>query len=211
MLRWFRSGLWWVPLLFAILMGSVGFYSYRVLERSTQAQLQRELHTILQADIEALKMWLDGRRAVTRAVASSSALRAPIEKLQALVRGSPNPAPALAAAPAADTIRQLVAPVVDALGFTSYAVLDPGATVLAAPGAALLGRRLSVNNTYWETVLAGETIFVRAVRDVTGGDSAAFTAQGAVFQTLKVLNPLLNAIPLFNKLAMRVLLEAEAT
>ncbi len=49
-LRWLRSGLWWIPLLFAVLTGSVGFYAYDALERSTHAQLRRELETALAVD-----------------------------------------------------------------------------------------------------------------------------------------------------------------
>ena len=33
--------------------------------------------------------------------------------------------------------------------------------------------------------------------------------QGSIFQVLKAVNPLLNALPLVNRLAMRVLIEAE--
>ena len=183
MVDWFRRHLWWIPLAFALLVGSVEIYAYRALEHSTRVQLRRELQTILQADVEALELWVQGRQSVARAEARRAELPAPVVTLSGLARAAPDPRVALKASPAAAALRRNLMPIIEEYGFTSYLVLDPGALVLASSEAALVGRRLAVDPVHFERVLAGETIFTRAVRDIAGGDAAAFAASGVRFHT----------------------------
>ena len=181
--EWFGRHTWWIPLAFALLVGGVELYAYRALEHSTRAQLGRELRTILQADVEALSLWVQSRESVTRAEARRAELLAPVEALSGLVRAGANPRVSLKEAAAAAELRRDLLPVLEEYGFTSYVVLDPGALVLAGSQDALVGRRLAVDPLIFERVLEGETIFTRAVRDVSGGDAAAFAASGVRFHT----------------------------
>jgi hypothetical protein len=182
-LGWLSRHTWWIPLAFALLVASVELYAYRALEHSTRAQLARELRTILQADVEALNLWVQSRESVTRAEARRSELLSPAEALLELVRAAPDPHQALSDASAAATLRQHLLPVLEEYGFASYALLDPGALVLAGSQGPLVGRRLAVEAQLFERVLEGETIFARAVRDAAGGDAAAFAASGIRFHT----------------------------
>jgi hypothetical protein len=181
---WLRERLWSIPLVFAVLVGSVQIYAYRALEESTQLQLRRELETILSADVEALRLWVQGRKSITRAEARRLELLAPVVELAALARSAPEPRAALRDASAGKRLDRALEPVLREFGFTSFAVLDSSALVLADSDSALAGRRLAVETAVFDKVLAGETVFTRSVRDVTGGDAAAFAAAGVRFHTV---------------------------
>ena len=69
-------------------MGGVGVYAYRAIAASTHAQLTRELTTILQADIEALRLWMGSQKALARGEAATADLLGPTQALREIVRSA---------------------------------------------------------------------------------------------------------------------------
>jgi hypothetical protein len=179
--RWLGTSFYWIPLVVVLLIGGVGAYAYRAIDRSTRAQLERELSTILQADVEALNLWIANQKAVVRAEAMSSDLQGPAVALRSLARLGDDVAGALRAAPEAAAVREHLLPLVREHHFDNFVLMDPDAMVLADLTGSLAGRRLSVRQAPFAALLAGETVFVRAIQDATGGDQQAFRRRGAVF------------------------------
>ncbi len=99
MARWLGSSFWWIPLVVVVLIGGVGVYAYRAIEHSTREQLERELGTILEADIQALHLWMENQKAVVRAEASRSDLAEPLLALHQLSRTARDVEGALRGAP----------------------------------------------------------------------------------------------------------------
>ncbi len=172
--------MWWIPLTFALLVGGVGAYAYRALEASTRAQLERELGSILQADLKALRIWVEGQKAIVRAEASRPLLLPAVLELRSLAAAGGAEAEQTRGR-VLEAVEMLLGPVVREHGYGNYVVLDESARVLADSDGRLLGQRLSVDRSSQQRLLAGEALFVRAVRDVTGGDPDAFAAQGTHF------------------------------
>ncbi len=168
-----RPGPWSIPLLFAVLMASVGAYAYRELEQATRAQLANELETLLQADVKALGVWVETQRSIARAIAGNASLRAPVQALLEGASQSRDPREALRAHPAGAVLQEVLLPETRELGYRNFVVLDRGAMVLADRDGALVGRRLTVGPEHLEALLAGDTVFYRAVRNLTGEGGAA--------------------------------------
>jgi hypothetical protein len=178
--RWLGSSIWWIPLVVILLMGGVGIYAYRAIERSTRAQLTRELETILHADIEALRLWITSQKAVARAEAASADLVAATLELRRIAHSADDPRPALQNSNMARKVRELMAPAMRAHRTENFVLLDRSALVLADPSGALAGTRLAVLKKGFDPLLAGEAIFLRANRDVID-DEDAYRNRGASF------------------------------
>jgi hypothetical protein len=166
-----RASLWWIPLVFGVLFAAVGIFSYRALERSTHGSLRQELETLLDADVEALRVWVDAHRNFVRAQASDSALQAPTSELLSAARSAPgDPGEALRSHPDHAAIREMVAPDLPLLGYRNFAVLDRTGLVLADGTGRLAGQRLLLRPQVLEKLFegSGEPVFYRPVRDVTG-------------------------------------------
>lgn len=181
MARWLGSSILSIPLVVVALMGGVGIYSYRELERSTRAQLERELGTILRADVEALRLWVENQKAAVMTEAARADLVEPVLVLRRLTRTAADLPTALRESAATRMIRERLAPAFAMQRLENFLVLDPNAVVLADADGALAGRRLSVRQAQWEDLLAGEAVFARPPQNVTGADEETFRQQGAVF------------------------------
>ena len=60
--RFVRKQLWIWPLLLALVLGVVGVWVRNTVEDAMKAKLAAELKTILNADVEALRLWLKGQQ-----------------------------------------------------------------------------------------------------------------------------------------------------
>jgi hypothetical protein len=172
--------LWWIPLVVVLLMGSVGIYAYRAIAESTRAQLKRELTTILDSDLAALRLWMESQKTLVRGEAAAAELRGPALALRRLAQSAQNLSTELRDAPSADEVLDLLAPFVREQGLDNFNLLDPNALVLVDGGGRLQGSRLPVERRSFERVLAGEAIFVRSVRNIIG-DEETFLQRGATF------------------------------
>lgn len=158
--RWLRSGLWWLPLLFAGIVAGVGAYTYRTLEDASRESLRSGLETILDAEVAALQLWVTAQKEITQVAALDPEVR---EAAAALVEiraraGSETGAEELRRAPAAAGLVQAVEPVVRSRRFVRFALLARDGIVLAATQPSNVGRRLPIDPLRFEAILAGRTI-----------------------------------------------------
>ncbi len=155
--EFFVKHFWLFPALFAVLLGAAGWTSYRALERNTQERLRNELQTILDADVTALRIWLEIQQTVAQVEAADPVLRARFAELEAITRTRPEPRDALLAASAREPLTESLQSVSRAHGYLGFGIFDRRGVVLA-------GFRRQIGRTTWtdqalqKRVLAGETL-----------------------------------------------------
>lgn len=181
MARWVDSSILWIPLVVVALMGGVGLYAYQELARSTRAQLERELSTILEADVEALRIWVENEKAAVMTAAASTDLGAPVLELKELMRTARDVPAELSESAWTRQIRERLAPALEMHHLENFLVFDSNAVVLADVDGALAGRRLAVRQAPFKRLFEGGPSFVRPPQNVKGEDEETFRQQGAVF------------------------------
>src|SRR4029078_12245479 len=90
----------------------------RSVEDAMRDQRINELTTVLEADIAALRVWMDNQRAPAELVAAEQRHEPLVQELLALVDGSPEARNRLARAPAQAAIRSRLAEPLKRGGFT---------------------------------------------------------------------------------------------
>ncbi len=156
MRRWLSSNPWVVPLVFALLIGFVGYSANDALERTIKHQLAEDLKTILAADRAAIGLWVDGQRESLEVAAADNELRDAVERLVRIARTAEDPAAALVAAPDGERVRAQMAPLMARPGNVAFGVFDPSGLYIAGTGA--VGTRPAGQEARQAQVLRGETI-----------------------------------------------------
>jgi len=140
--RFFRRQLWAWPLIAAAILGGAGFLVHRSVEAAMRRQREAELTTILNADVEALRVWMveQGRNAAL--VADDETLFPPIKELLALPAGGADGERVLLQARAQSDLRARLGPRLKALGYTGYFVVSPAGVVIASEQDPPVGKPL---------------------------------------------------------------------
>ncbi len=130
--------LWAVPLLAALVFSLVGLWVRSRVEETTRAELAARLQTVLQADINALRLWFTERQYDAKSFASDMRIQAAIAELAALAKDSNTTAQALTNSAAARTLQLHLQPLVRAQDYTLLRRRLPGQTDpgLDRPGGA---------------------------------------------------------------------------
>src|SRR5262245_23981172 len=75
---------WLWPILAAVLLGGLGWWVHRSVERAMRQALADQLTTILNADVQALRTWMKDQEAIARSLARLPSLRPPVRELLAI-------------------------------------------------------------------------------------------------------------------------------
>ena len=179
MIGWLRGQIWAIPLIFTLVVGAVGWVSYRALEADHKAQLAENLQTILNADVTALRVWVGMHAAVVAELAEDPRVGALVTTLAETARGSSDPRQALLQAPALAVLRELLEPTLRSHGYLGFAVIDPFGLRLAAADDRGVGRRLRKRYEVIEAALEGEVGVSRPLVLDTEAPDAAAPGEGA--------------------------------
>ncbi|MGO8926648.1 MAG: serine/threonine protein kinase [Limisphaerales bacterium] len=133
--------LWAGPLLGAVVFGLVGLWVRSRVEETTRAELAAHLHTVLQADINALRLWFTEREYDAKSFASDMRIQAAIAELTALARDSNDTALALTNSAPARTLHSLLQPLLEAQNYLSYVVVSPDKRIVASTSSQVVGAR----------------------------------------------------------------------
>jgi eukaryotic-like serine/threonine-protein kinase len=159
--RFFRRQLWTWPVVAALLLGGLGWWVSRTLEGAMRRQRVNELTTVLDADVAALRIWMDNRRATAELIASNDRLR---PKVAALL----NPNAATDAAKRSSTtaaLRAILAKPLGRAGFTGFVLVSRDGVVLAADQDAPIGQKLSgYRLEFFQAVASGNAAISRPFR-----------------------------------------------
>jgi len=150
-----RTRAWLYPLLATLVVAAIGAWAYRALEDSLQTHVREELQTILDADVEGLRIWMDLHLAAAKRLASDPRIRALALQLRALEReGKP-----LKDSAAQITLREHVKASLDGYGCKGFAVVDENGRILGSDLDAALGRSAQRSSgEFINRILAGEAL-----------------------------------------------------
>ncbi|MHC4135366.1 MAG: protein kinase domain-containing protein [Planctomycetota bacterium] len=150
-----RTRAWLYPLLATLVVAAVGAWAYRTLEDSLQTHVREELQTILDADVAALRIWMNFHLATVKKLAADPQLVDLAKQLRALEREGK----ALASAAAQASLRGHVTAELGAYGCTGFAVLDENGRILGCDRDAALGQSAQrASGEFINRVLAGEAL-----------------------------------------------------
>jgi tRNA A-37 threonylcarbamoyl transferase component Bud32 len=124
--------LWAVPLLGAVVFCLVGLWVRSRVEETTRAELATRLQTVLDADINALRLWFTERESDAKSFASDLRIQAAVAELAALARDSNTTALALSNSAPAHSLQLHLQPPVKAQDYLSYVVVSPDKRILAS-------------------------------------------------------------------------------
>jgi len=132
--------LWVWPLLGALVLGGVGLWVRDRVESSTRAELASRLHTLLNADVAALRLWFSEKEEDAKSLASDVRVQSAIAELAALARDS-NAAPGLLQnATAATTLQGYFKSAMEAERYLDFVVVTPDRRIIASPHRWQVGR-----------------------------------------------------------------------
>lgn len=146
--------LWIWPILAAIVLLGVGLYLRSMLEENLQSSVRTSLETILNADVAALRTWLESQEAQAEVAASDAQVRASIIDLTRIATGANGSVEKLRQAPAQSALRRELEPFAKH-GFPGYLVVDREMRVIAADRDELVGQQLTgYERTLFERVFS---------------------------------------------------------
>jgi hypothetical protein len=131
-----KKHLWLWPVVAALLFGAVGWWVHRTVEEAMRETLAGQLKTILNADVEALRVWTEGQQAIARSLARSPALQGPAGDLVTLASRPDATAGALLQSRALAEIRASLEPSLANFGYVDFLVVSPSIEVVAAKNDA---------------------------------------------------------------------------
>ncbi len=122
--RFVRRQFWTWPLIAAALLGGAGWWVSQSVETAMRQQRINELKTVLEADVAALRGWIDNQRATAELVAADDQLRPLTQELFALPDGTPEGRSRLIRGPAQTAIRSRLAESLRRGGFTGFLLVS---------------------------------------------------------------------------------------
>jgi hypothetical protein len=133
--------LWAAPLLAAVVFSLVGLWVRSRVDETTRAELATRLQTVLQADINALRLWFTEREYDVKSFASDLRMQVAIAELAALARDSNATALVLTNSAAARTLYSHLQPLLEEQNYLSYVVVSPDKRILASTHPQVVGMR----------------------------------------------------------------------
>src|ERR1035438_5809611 len=133
--------LWAWPLLAAVAFGLVGLWVRSRVEETTRAELAARLQTVLQADINALRLWFTEREYDAKSLTSDMRIQGAIAELAALAKDSNVTSLALANSASARTLHSQLQPLLEAEDYLSYEIVSPDKQIIASTHPQAVGTR----------------------------------------------------------------------
>ena len=137
--RLLSKHLWTVPLAGALVFSLIGLWVNKRVEETTRAELATRLQTVLQADINALRLWYTERQYDAKSFASDLRIHAAIAELARLARDSNTTPQVLADCPPAHALRRYLQPFITARDYSAYVIISPKKQIIAASNPELVG------------------------------------------------------------------------
>jgi hypothetical protein len=153
------------PIFTAIVIATVGFLVHQSVERAMENRLAGELTLILNANIEALRIWRGDQIAVAKAIANDPRLQ-PIASDVIATAAKREAGPGLLQNnKSLTTARQMFRPILADLGLPDFVIVSPSMEVVAAVNDAAVGSKFDgYRKKFFEEVLAGKPNLSRPFR-----------------------------------------------
>jgi hypothetical protein len=167
---WIRRQIWAAPLLALAGMLFAGVWVRGRMEKAILQQKQNELTTLLQADVQALDLWMDSQADYVDSAAHSAAIQKPIfELLKVSEEVGKEKAALLQSRERAElevALQTALKPWLDDPEYVGYALLDKDGRIVAANDEILIGQSPARYQEFAKTVLAGKAMVTRPFKSV---------------------------------------------
>ena len=137
---WYRQPWIW-PLIAAAVMAFVAPWLRWEIDRAIQVQLRSELETLLNADVEGLKIWLQLQKSNAVSAAGSEDVVRLCRELITVADQEGSLARNLAASPHSDKLAAEMAPWLNEHGYQGFIIADRQHRIIASHAPQLLGER----------------------------------------------------------------------
>lgn len=156
-----RRRLWVWPLVAVFSLGAAAWWVSRSIEDALRQQRVDELSTILEADVTALRIWMDHQRVTAEFLAQDEALRPPVQELLALASTAGSERRLLQARAQAG-LRSRLRGRLHQGGYIGFVVLAPSGLVVAADSDAPVGTAVAgYRKEFFARVSAGQAAVSR--------------------------------------------------
>jgi tRNA A-37 threonylcarbamoyl transferase component Bud32 len=135
------KNLWAVPLVGALIFALAGLWVRSRVEQTIRAEIAAHLQTVLNANINALRLWFTEREYDARSLAADMRIQAAIVELADLAKITNTTDLALAGSPAARTLQLHLQPLLQAQDYLEYVVVSPDKRILASTEPWMVGMR----------------------------------------------------------------------
>ena len=130
---------WVWPLIGALLIGVVGFWTRSLVEGTLKTELTQRLQNLLAADVAALRLWCAEQENDAKSFAADVRIAEAIRDLVRLAREPARSATDWAASPAAKTLERYLKPLLESQHYVDYLVVGADARILASPRSQEVG------------------------------------------------------------------------
>ncbi len=160
---------WLIPLVVAVIIAIVGFFTNAAVEKAIKDDLAGDLQVILDADVAALQIWLEAQKKAVEAIIAEAEVRAGILDLVALAREQGAEPATLRASKALKSLRATLGPLSRVHDYIDFLVIEPGGTNLGALHDEPIGKStVAGRSDFLSQALTGRTVvskpFLAALR-----------------------------------------------
>jgi serine/threonine-protein kinase len=147
----------------ALVLVTLGVWLHVGIKQSLRDMRAAELHTVLDAEVQALEVWIREKLLSAERRAADPRVRAQVEQLVAIARDGPAAAKRLCASPARARVIEALRPYWESEGNVAVNVIDRTGLVIATPFDEYCGRRVSLSGFFGHLseVFDGRARFVR--------------------------------------------------
>jgi hypothetical protein len=160
-----RRQLWVWPIIAALLLAGLGWWVHRSVESAMRQELAGQLTTILNADVEALRVWTKDQEAIARSLARMPVLEAPVKELLAIAeRPDASPRTIIESRALAD-IRALFEPFLENYGYVEFMIVSPSMQIVGSKHDELIKvTQKGDARAFFQKVLTGPASVSRPTR-----------------------------------------------
>lgn len=151
-----------VSLAVALLLAAVGWWTYGSIHQALRTTRGEALQAVLNANVLALELWIESRKAEAKACSEDEQIRAVIVNLVSEVGNRSTTPEQLKASPERELLHELVDPYVDEGSSAGYFVVDRTGLILSSSSEEVIGKRLNARGMAVMTpVFEGDVVFTR--------------------------------------------------
>jgi len=152
----------YLVLLVPVLLAAVGWWIQSTVASAIRQDVEKELKSILQTEVAALRLWMDGKCAAARQIAEDQDVKRLSAELIALSRESMAWRETVLSSETLKRWRSQLAPISSIQQFQSYSLIRPDGAVVASLLDDLVGRQLSdLNGDLLQQIQEGRTALSR--------------------------------------------------
>jgi serine/threonine-protein kinase len=166
-----------------VLLIALGAWTYYAVESSLQELRATTMKSLLDAQVNALRIWVREEIGDAERVAREPGVRDAVERLVAAAAQPGATAGEFCAGPAREHVERVLRPLLREVGDSTFNIAEPGGRLIATRFPQYCGQRLTVGRflPLLAPVLKGESRFIRPFRDADRVESPPSLRAGPAF------------------------------